>query len=642
MIYIGLDLGDGESCVHWTRDASGGIVNVVPVSGAGSFLSAITQVNGKNVIGNLALSGMEDAQGVNVCFKRHFLENNPETDQTIQDFVTGILTELRSNPDVGPYLDEAQFIVGCPAGWKPEDRERYRQLMERAGMKNVSIISESRAAFENALRSKENNIDPDLVKQTVLVIDIGSSTLDFAYVKDGNEYGVTTMGNVMLGGGLMDEMIVLRSLELQAQTMPEQVQEIHRLIESSPAKKGKLMLAVRELKETYFNNEDEFLAENKVLDKTVRLIANNKVYKVLLQISPEIVENWLISRPHPLLDNQSFESRLKDSLTSVYDQTKKQKLPDLVILTGGPSRMSFFQELCRNRFLSSRVIVSENPEYDISRGLVYVGGADEGMNACIEEIREYADSDAVENKIEAAIPELVDSISEPLADAVLEECVKPAFRDWQNGALRSLNDFQSEVEKKAERYMNSSTMMQVVRKHVDPWSKRVIASVEEDISQIAQKHQVDFAMENGDLTISLTGGNQPPIRINFVEMIEAVVSVVVVVIMSMICGGSGMALLAAGPLGIILGAIIGIAAVVLGRDAATDIIMSMNIPVILRRFFNVNSIASQENKRKITDSVSSNMKNDQNLRKDLVAQVSNCIDTAITNAANDVQRAMAS
>ena len=198
------------------------------------------------------------------------------------------------------------------------------------------------------------------------------------------------------------------------------------------------------------------------------------------------------------------------------------------------------------------------------------------------------------------------------------------------------------MEKKAERYMNSSTMMQVVRKHVDPWSKRVIASVEEDISQIAQKHQVDFAMENGDLTISLTGGNQPPIRINFVEMIEAVVSVVVVVIMSMICGGSGMALLAAGPLGIILGAIIGIAAVVLGRDAATDIIMSMNIPVILRRFFNVNSIASQENNRKITDSVSSNMKNDQNLRKDLVAQVSNCIDTAITNAANDVQRAMAS
>lgn len=642
-MYFGFDLGDGESCIHWTKDGSTGMVNVVPISGRGSFLSATGKLAGNVMIGHAVKENQENAEDVHVCFKRHFLENNPETNRVIRDFARGVLAELRKNADVGAYVDDPEnacFIVGCPAGWKPEDRERYRQLLMEAGLKNVKIVSESRAAFENALHSTENAIDPDMMRQTVLIIDIGSSTLDFAYVKDGNEYAVSTMGNVLLGGGLMDEMIVLHSLELQEAETPGLVREIRALMEESDAKKSRLMLAVREMKEDYFRHEDMFLEENRTLEKTVKLFGNGRVYKVKLTLSPDIVENWLISRPHPLLDGQSFEDRLRDSLVSVYEQTRKQQVPELVILTGGPSRMQFFQELCRNQFRTSRVIVSDNPEYDISRGLVFVGSVDENMTACIRDIKAYAESDAVEERIECAVPGLVRNISQPLSDSILTHCVKPAFNAWRNGELATLNDFEEEAKGRIEWFMNSSSMQTAIQEQVEPWSEEVIHGIEMDICEISRKHHVEFSISHGALNIQANGGKQNGLTINFLNVIHTVVSIVLMVVSGIVCGGSGLALLTAGILGVVLGALLALVFAVMGKKLAVRLLMKMNIPVLMRRMISENSIVSSQNRQKISVGICQGMLEDQTMVDDLVKQVSECIETAISDATGDVERAM--
>lgn len=643
MMYFGFDLGDGESCIHWTKDGSTGMVNVAPISGRGSFLSATGKLAGNTIIGHAVKENEENAEDVHVCFKRHFLENDPECNRVIQDFVRGVLGELRKNAEVGAYVDDPEnacFIVGCPAGWKSEDRERYRQLLTEAGMKNVKIVSESRAAFENALHSTENAIDPDMMRQTVLIIDIGSSTLDFAYVKDGNEYAVSTMGNVLLGGGLMDEMIVLHSLELQEAETPGLVREIRELMDASDAKKSKLMLAVREMKEDYFKHEDIFLEENRTLEKTVKLFGNGRVYKVKLALSPDIVENWLISRPHPLLDGQSFESRLRDSLVSVYEQTRKQQVPDLVILTGGPSRMQFFQELCREQFMDSRVIVSGNPEYDISRGLVFVGSVDENMTACLRDIKAYADSEAVEEKIEYAVPQLVRNISEPLSDAILTNCVKPAFSAWRNGELATLNDFEAEAKNRIEEFMRSSAMQASIQEQVEPWGEGVIHGIEMDICEISRKHHVEFSIGHGALNIHANGGTQNPLTIDFINIIHAVVSIVLIVVSGMLCGGTGYTILAAGPLGIVLGALGALILMIIGKNKTIQALMNWKIPGFIRSLINPDSIMSAENRQKITSSICHGMLEDRAMIDSLVNQVSQCIDTAISDAAGDVEHAM--
>ena len=69
----------------------------------------------------------------------------------------------------------------------------------RAGLREPQVISESRAAFLYAKYAKTVALDIDVLSKTALVIDIGSSTLDFAYIVDGRETGVGTFGETALG-----------------------------------------------------------------------------------------------------------------------------------------------------------------------------------------------------------------------------------------------------------------------------------------------------------------------------------------------------------------------------------------------------------------------------------------------------------
>ena len=78
---------------------------------------------------------------------------------------------------------------------------------------NPQVISESRAAFLYAKYAKTVALDLDALRQSALVIDIGSSTLDFAYIVDGRETGVGTFGDTHLGGGLIDAEILRRAVE---------------------------------------------------------------------------------------------------------------------------------------------------------------------------------------------------------------------------------------------------------------------------------------------------------------------------------------------------------------------------------------------------------------------------------------------
>ena len=50
------------------------------------------------------------------------------------------------------------------------------------------------------------------MKKSAMVIDIGSSTTDFAYIVDGHQQNVSLFGDTNLGGGLIDELILSRAM----------------------------------------------------------------------------------------------------------------------------------------------------------------------------------------------------------------------------------------------------------------------------------------------------------------------------------------------------------------------------------------------------------------------------------------------
>lgn len=642
MIYFGFDLGDGESCITWSQDLSIHEPMPIAINGALSFPSAVGLLNGETVVGSLA-TGSANVEDLRVCFKRHFLENRDDINQTIKRFVQGVLQALGQNKAVADLIDDPEkacFVVGCPAGWTKEDRERYRGLLMEAGMKNVRIASESRAAFENSLRCNKDEVESKLIQDSVLVIDIGSSTLDLAYVCDGQEHNVEVVGDVKLGGGLMDEMILQYGLsQIKDKTSAA---EIEAFLDANPGWFSRVMFKAREMKEQYFTNEDYYFDNNETLSDVVKIFGAGKAYKVPLMLSPEIVENYVISEPHPLLDKQSFESKLKNMLKTVHAKVKERE-PKVVILTGGPSRMKFFQELCHKEFgQKSKVIISREPEYDISRGLCYAGNVDEKAALMLAEVKEYVQGTSVENKVKESVPDLIDALSQSLAEAMIYKCAVPGLREWQGSdVLDTLEDLKFCIANKTDAFFDSDEGQELVSNACTPWTEALMKDVQLDLDTIAIKHKVNLnRLQSGSLAVEGGGGSSTGPADEIGKVITKVVGLITGVILAMICGGAGTALIVAGPVGIVIGVAIAVAAFFLGKDYVEEKVMELPLPKLARKAVTEGSITKQKNISNAVTSVRESLTGDPQLVNNLTTQVSSMIDenlaTLVANSESQI------
>ena len=638
MIYFGFDLGDGESCVTWSRDITANEPTPIAVSGDLSFISAVAMMGDTPVVGRLASADSPDLTDLRVCFKRHFLENRPEINLTVQRFAQGVLNALRQNEAVREAVDDPEqscFIVGCPAGWKEEDRARYRQLLTDAGMQNVRLASESRAAFENALRRRVDGVEPGMIEDCVLMIDIGSSTLDLAYVCDGEEHNVEIVGDVKMGGGLMDEMILEHALE--AIPDPDAARALRRFLEENPAWHSRIMLEARAIKERYFRKEDHYFASNEKLEKFIRIPGVPGVRGLTIALSPEIVQFGIISRPHPLLDGMSFESRLRGTLQNVHQRIRERE-PKIVILTGGPSRMRFFREMCQEEFASSTVIVSSEPEFDIARGLAYAGSVDEGAARLLAELREYVASDAVESLVTERMDDLISDISDALGEKLMKRCVLKTFRLWREGRLATLQDFEDKTGEAIAMYLKSCDGQQVIEAACKPWTKSLLAEVQKALDEIARKHGVSLGQLQAG-RIRFAHGDEEvadlDVAARLVVIVQTLVTVITGVIMVMLCSGTGIALISAGPIGVVGGVIIALTAGLLGREFVKDAVMSIHIPTLLRKAIPEASVSGARNQARTAESLCNTLTSDEDFIADLTDQISTLIDQNLADLLRD-------
>lgn len=357
MRYFGFDLGDGESCVALYSDQHIAPV-ILPVHGRNSFITALARYDGHPVVGALA-SDNPQAEDLRVCFKRNFRTNSDFVNQTVAAFAKGVLTALQDHSVVRHIMEteDVSFIVGCPADWGGQRPHAICSLLMAAGLPNVRIVPESRAAFLSASTAEEDETLRRALMDCALVIDLGSSTMDLAYVCDGREYAVSTMG-VQLGGGMLDELLLEQAVDALCAEEAELVREILR---EKSAWKSRMMLSARRLKEQFFTlGTGEELTRRETIFCEGRHVLN-------LTISAAIVEE-LCERPSPLLEGESFRSRMMNCLLMAQQMTA-QRPPKVVLLTGGASRMTFFQQLCRETFPDSMLHVSATPEFDIARGI---------------------------------------------------------------------------------------------------------------------------------------------------------------------------------------------------------------------------------------------------------------------------------
>ena len=443
--FFGFDLGDAESAVARLHKEDQVVPEMLTVVGEQSFITAYAQLSsGELLIGEKACYA-DNVIKRKIRFKSRFLTDRSSA-ADVKSFAAGVLGELYGSGDLIKNED-CSFYVGCPAGWNKNTREHYREIFESAGYPPAKIISESRAAMVSACQSKHLQIGVDILSKPVLVVDIGSSTTDFAYIMGGKEVEMQTAGEVVLGGGIMDEILLLESVEAAGLAR----KKIKAVFEASDAWKNYAEFAARRLKEKYFSDEDYWTHND---CKETIVLHYDRPVKLTLRMNGGIAKQ-LVNRRVPTLNNRSWKEVFIASLKDVKDNISGEQ-PELIFLTGGVSKLASIRDWCSEVFTDSVIISATDPEFSVARGLAYCGRIDEDIKEFREDLDRLIKDTTIEDIVEKHIPMLYKDAVDCLVDPIIEQVAMPLFDRWRDGEIQKLSDTDGILQVEVAEFLKKS------------------------------------------------------------------------------------------------------------------------------------------------------------------------------------------
>lgn len=578
--YFGFDLGDGESAVAWARANSRNEPQVLELCGRKSLLTALGRHRQMGVlIGEQAY--LADPSELDVRFKSRFLTDEAYAAPRIVAFAREALKQLWQSGKLNA-IEEAAFFVGCPSGWNEEERDRYRQLFEQAGCKNVTIVSESRAAFMFAREAGEIGMPQSDLEMPALIVDAGSSTTDFTFIDQLRVRRVFDFGLTRLGGGLIDRML----LELNLERSPARGQ-LRAVLDKCPQYAARCELEARKVKEMYFRQLDH-AAQGEFC------VPCESSVKIYYQDPPLTLDigctrrdmRAILERELPELDGKSYLQAYRDSLKQARQQIAGTRL-GVILLTGGASRMDFIEKIAREVFPDAQIVHGAEPEFSIARGLCYALRIDTKTAAFERAVERLIESDAVEKLVLNALPALFEPVSSVIAAQLTQVSAVEAFRRWKTGELKTLDEMNGEIRFLIEQSLREGELRVALGPVTTRWVDELRPALERLTDPICREYDLPVTSLRLPSTLELNAGALPLDTGKMVDLslLQAVVDVTVASIVAAILGGSGMALLMAGPVGLVVSFAIGFVASHLGTSFAKKRLGQVRLPAFVRMLF---------------------------------------------------------
>ena len=585
MNYWGFDLGDGESTLARVGSSGVSYPEIIDVDGKKVTITVWAVMrNGEVRIGENAARSAASAVRSAARFKRRFLDVQSDSAALIRDFSARVFESLRDSGALVGGEKSNSVYVGCPAGWDTENRARYRRIFETIGFPNPKVVSESRAVMVGAIQSNSVRDYVDLRTKSVLVIDIGSSTTDFAYINKGKETEIRTGGEVSLGGGVMDELLLEASVQASGHE-----EELRQIFSESESWLVDCELHARHLKELYYSRP---AGEREEECRDSLLITYDEPL-ILDLVMNSAVSHRITEEPCPQLNGKSFRSVFTAGLREVRGSIGEEP-PELLFLTGGVSRMEEIRSWCQEVFPRAVIYTDREPEFSVARGLAWCGKIDDELVRFRADVEQLISSSTVEAIVSGRLDDLYRAVLDYLLDPLLEKAVKPVLLDWRNGTITRLSDMEAALQERIKIYLYSEDAKACLYKPVTDWLLRISEELEPYTSEICRKYHVpDRSLE---ISSALSASD-----FHLLEKLEAkdvldgdsltwtavFVESIISLLIAMLCGGSGVVLVSEGPVGILIGFLVSfvvlLASHAMGKKAIDEKIRNANLPLSIRK-----------------------------------------------------------
>lgn len=569
--FIGYDLGHGETALGRAYGRSHREPEILEYRGQKSFVTAVARTEGAIKIGADAvnLAAMGDSPDVWVKFKSRDLSEK-EVREPTQLFTTALMGSLEGEKKIQG-IASSQFIVGCPSGWAPQTRDAYKQLFEGAGLKTVRIVPESRAALMTAL--EQGYLSLDAARSSVLIVDIGSSTTDFTYCKD---LEAEDVGHNILGSGLLDAKIFKLNLARQKKR-----ERIEALIARYPHYQPIMEYWCRLAKEQFFNGEGTPVEMIKRLP-----IDGGTYFEIRLD---QADADHILSTPLEALNGYTWPDAFHYALTETIDMLGG-RAPETVLLTGGASRLPLVAPACETAFRKAKIVRGAEPEFAIARGLAWLGRFEylhAGFKKAVAELLQT--NGAIFTKAEAASTDLGGRLAPVLVDKLSERCIIPAFRDWREGKIKSLDDIEGVLEQRVTDWLGGSEAQDALRPVINDWFAGLQRDIETETDPLCREHGLPAMVLSLDdsqhVSQYLDGMSVDAPKVASLETDTAIAgtTITAVIITTILAKANLLAPLLANPITFVVGGVMAGGSYLFGRKALEGRFKSANVPKVMRQ-----------------------------------------------------------
>lgn len=580
--------------------------------------------------------------------------------------------------------DEIVFCVGHPTNWTELDIAIYELILKNSilgsgnyeGKKSSLIMeAESRAAF---LYAKDHEAFGKLQKgSSVLLIDVGSSTIDITAMTAACNNHQYNSGNNYLGARSIDFMIRDWYLK-QIKQQPAIWSMFQAIVKNNPTAPNALTLSCRKAKEELYSSSNRMAVIHFGLFSGVRLYEKDLDQMIedtpISKILRETIN--LNAQECALMGDKNWKQLFKEFLIEKKaEMTKKKIKVGYIILTGSASKMPFVPRIIFEVFdelFSDSLKYDMDPSRTISKGLALVGPSNEKSKAFQEDLNELIDK-KLEKIIDKNIPKLGEKMGTVIAN-ILTPKMKEPIRSWRSGNIDTLNKMNERIRSDCSE-SNLTNLLSSNSKYtetVKDWLRdQVGKDIAVELKGLCDKYGVrDISMD--DLNImalpKISIGDIPLDPLEFMDALSAVIAViagvisaasvttimaVIVVVISLISESLAATLfsllVAVGPMGWgVLAVVVGVSVTVLmfqGFDSFKSSferrVMGWKLPIFARETMTDEKINKSFSDANLPKQIEDAFK-DVKLKEDIVKKVSANLKGQIEKRAEDIKYAIES
>ncbi|MDR2168694.1 MAG: rod shape-determining protein [Planctomycetaceae bacterium] len=541
---------------------------------------------GEQAINGFGNASAQERQKYAYKFYSHFkpdVATSKQSRQNAIDFLKAILRDARKfNINFSPI--DCRVIIGVPSEADTHYRKILLEIFNEANYGNIDLIDEPIGAMLDSISSGMFPI-ADIISG-FLTIDFGGGTCDFAFIQNGKV--IRSWGEMALGGRLFDDLFYQWFCDLN----PDK--------ESELANNGEDFFVrsyyCRQWKEKF----SQFMTVNSKKTFSCSIGDYGKI--------KDITWNEFIERAKNYTPTKSFLKFHVDSNIPLAEKLRYGKVDLLqwfqealtaglseggitisdihvIALAGGSCQWSFVGDYCREILNNEKFFRSNQPYATIANGLAVLPALENEFQRKQSELT--AAMPLFVQKIGADIKDELNrgrnKIVNKIATDLFDNKIRPlliAFRE--NGG--AINKLETDISKEAMAFENE--INQLVDDEIRNNLTALFGMVLENVRDWLKKNNLRMADVKNNTNFKTgkvdVGRVDPKVAEILVGVVNTIVGAIITIVAANICGGGGMAIIMTGPLGLVIGGIIGIAAGILtasaGKEKAVEIAKNFKIP----------------------------------------------------------------